>query len=162
MHELLGYCDQAGQGTPLGECPAFWQPITDALPDKLALAAMLVTVEMLVLAARRRRSVHVFVKLLTEMLGLWSVLVILRASVVGATIMPAPSPLCRNTSTWEHGPGGRPTKGWFLTPIDCNDAMFSGHTSTYRLRGRCTPSKPFNWPLFSGPFLTAIPRTGTV
>ena len=33
MHEWIGYCDQAGQSTTLGRCPAFWQPITDMLPD---------------------------------------------------------------------------------------------------------------------------------
>lgn len=135
MHEWIGYCDQAGQSTPLGRCPPFWQPVTDMLPDKLVLGAMIMTVCLYVVGAWRQRNLRVLTRLLAETCGLWSLLLCLRAAVVAATIMPAPSPLCRNATQWEQGvPGGRPTEGWFLASIDCNDAMFSGHTCTYLLR----------------------------
>ena len=140
MHEWIGYCDQAGQSTLLGRCPAFWQPITDMLPDKLVLGAMIMTMCLYVAGAWRQRSLRVLTRLLAETCGLWSLLLCLRAAVVAATIMPAPSPLCRNATQWAQGPGGRPTKGWFLTPIDCNDAMFSGHTCTYVLRPQSRPA----------------------
>ena len=130
MHDWIGFCDQAGQSTPLGACPAFWQPITNMLPDKLVLVAMLMTITLYAWGAWRQRSVRVLARLLAETCLLWSLLLVLRAVVVAATIMPAPSPLCRNATQWAQGRGGRPTKGWFLTPIDCNDAMFSGHTCT--------------------------------
>lgn len=140
MHEWIGYCDQAGQSTPLGRCPAFWQPITDMLPDKLVLGAMIMTMCLYVAGAWTQRNPRVLTRLLAETCGLWSLLLCLRAAVVAATIMPAPSPLCRNATQWAQGPGGRPTKGWFLTSIDCNDAMFSGHTCTYLLRPQSRPA----------------------
>ena len=134
MHEWIGYCDQAGQSTSLGSCPIFWQPITDMLPDKLVLGAMIMTMLLYVEGAWRQRNPRVLTRLLSETCWLWSLLLCLRAAVVAATIMPAPSPLCRNATQWAQGPGGRPTQGWFLTSIDCNDAMFSGHTCVYQLR----------------------------
>eukprot|EP01043_Picozoa_sp_COSAG02_P052107 COSAG02_NODE_5569_length_4224_cov_1.810424_4_plen_215_part_00 len=115
-------------------CPEFWHPITDALPDKLALATILSCLALYVGAAwRQQRELRVFCKLLTEHFLLWALLLTLRAVVVASTIVPAPSPLCRNATHWEQGPGGRPTKGWFLGSVDCNDAMFSGHTCLYSL-----------------------------
>ena len=131
MHEWVGYCDQAGQSTALGSCPPHLAAVVDMLPDKLALVALTLTLALFVGGAWRHRNIRVFFKLLSESLALWALLLVLRATTVSATIMPAPSPLCRDASSWEIGPGGRPTKGWFITPIDCNDAMFSGHTSTY-------------------------------
>jgi hypothetical protein len=117
MHDWIGFCDQAGQSTTLGSCPAFWQPITNMLPDKLVLIAMLLTVAMYMWGARRQRDVRVCTRLLAETCFLWATLLVLRAAVVAVTIMPAPSPLCRNATEWAQGPGGRPTTGWFLTPI---------------------------------------------
>lgn len=131
MHDWVGYCDQAGQSTVLGSCPPFLSRAADMLPDKLVLLGLLLTLLLFVSAARRSHGVRALAKLLSESLGLWALLLVLRATTVSATIMPAPAPLCRNATTWAIGPGGRPAKGWFLTPIDCNDAMFSGHTTTY-------------------------------
>ena len=134
IHDWIGYCDQAGEaGSATMACPAFWQPITDALPDKLALTTILSGLALYVGAAYRQREPRVFCKLLTEHFLLWALLLTLRAAVVAGTIMPAPSPLCRNATHWALGPGGRPEKGWFLGTVDCNDAMFSGHTCLYSL-----------------------------
>lgn len=156
IHNWIGYCDQAGESaTATMACPAFWQPITDALPDKLALFTILSGLALYTLAAFRQREPRVFCKLITEHFVLNSTLLTLRAAVVASTIMPAPSPLCRNSTHWELGPGGRPTRGWFLGTVDCNDAvrmcsfffallgvvlnrsrlaqMFSGHTCLYSL-----------------------------
>jgi hypothetical protein len=134
IHDWIGYCDQAGESaTATMACPGFWQGITDALPDKLALTTIVSGLGLYVGAAYRQREPRVLCKLLTEHFLLWSLLLALRAAVVAATIVPAPSPLCRNATHWEQGPGGRPTKGWFLGSVDCNDAMFSGHTCLYSL-----------------------------
>ena len=135
MHDLLGYCDQAGRSTELGACPPFWQPIADMLPDKLALITMGATLALYVASAWRQRGARerccAFIKLVAESACIFSLLMVLRAATVASTVMPAPSPLCRNATSWAHGEGGLPTSGWLMSPIACNDAMFSGHTITY-------------------------------
>ena len=144
IHNWIGYCDQAGESATADMvCPTFWQPITDALPDKLALFNILSGLTLYSLAAFNQREPRVFCKLITEHFVLYSTLLTLRAAVVASTIVPAPSPLCRNATHWPLGPGGRPTRGWFLSTVDYNDAVRSNRLPSVLLGLGAEALSPF-------------------
>ena len=119
-----GVCDQAGGGA---RCPDWLRPWADAFPDKACLVTLGATIFLVVGAGvRRGRDSRVVLGLLTEFMLLHAACLILRATTVATTTLPAPSPLCRGATK-------PPDVGWFLFPVGCNDAMFSGHTCLYSI-----------------------------
>lgn len=114
-------CDQAGGGDA---CPEWLRPFANQLPDKLILLTFVLLASLVGGAGwRNGRNLTVSMALVSEFMALNAIILIFRTTTILATTLPAPSPLCRN-ATW----ATRPSQGWFLTTVDCNDAMFSGHT----------------------------------
>jgi len=122
----LGVCDQSGGGI---NCPSWARPLTDALPDKL-MTLNLAALAALIFSAgwRNQKEWWRSLRIVTEVMLLQSFLMVLRSSTIWVTTVPAPSPLCRNSTA-----DTLPQKGWFLTLIGCNDAIFSGHTVLYSI-----------------------------
>ena len=78
---------------------------------------------------RNKYDITRLIFLLSEFLALDAFLICLRSTTVFATTLPSPSPLCRGIKSW----ADRPSEGYFLATLDCNDSMFSGHTTGYAI-----------------------------
>jgi hypothetical protein len=127
----IGKCDQAGNDLHdenSGECTALLGAFFNTLPDRIAVLQMFALAALILYAGYRTRSWRRTVNLGGNYLFLHACCLFMRVLTINSTTLPAPSPLCRNSTA-----NTLPTSGWFLTPIVCNDSLFSGHTSVYSL-----------------------------
>jgi hypothetical protein len=121
LHALFpDFCDQAGRGGPCDSSPLLaW--VANAGPDKV----LLVTGFFFFVSLSTAKTIRSRMRLACWFTDGYCYLMLYRALLFSATTLPAPSPLCRGVTSFED----IPSEGWFLSPVYCQDSLFSGHST---------------------------------
>jgi len=124
----FGVCDQGGfpMNDPNNKCVGTLSQLLKDGPDRLVVLNLIGGFALGTYNGIRSKSWRRSINLGAEYLFLHSILMTLRCLTINVTTLPAPSPLCRNSTSTT-----LPPDGWFITQIECNDSLYSGHCSVY-------------------------------